>query len=216
MDTKYLTSNTRLVLEKEREIMNDEKRMEEIRADWFLKHKATYEKLSEDTSVLTWKKEGTSVYYVRYIFDRNRLFITGDIGDAVFVLTEKADFKTIATDYSSHYLFGKLRADNEAYDFNSELAIKSFKEHFNKEDIEPEDEADYNDLLEEVIGSIKDECGTTGQWEYCLSAGLYDRISEYDCDCWEWVSDIGVELSWQALGWVVGLQMAYDQLKESL
>lgn len=196
--------------------MNDEERMKEIRDDWFSDHKATYEKLNDDISVLTWKKQGTSMYYVRYIFDRNRLFVTGDIGDAVFVLTEKADLKTMATEYSNHYLFGKLRANNEAYDFNGEKAIKSFKQHFNKDDIEPEDEEDFNDLMEEAIGTIKDECNTSSQWGHCLSAGLYDRISEYDCDCWEWVSDIGTELSWQALGWVVGLQMAYDQIKDKI
>mgnify|MGYP000947007397 CR=1 FL=1 len=164
-------------------IQTDTERMNFIRDDWFKEHKATYEKLSDNTVVLTFKKPNTNMYYVRYVLDKNVLFITGDIGDAVFCLTEKADLKTLATDYNNHYLFGKLRADREAYDFDSEKAIKTFKEYFGCEYLDTE---------------------------------YYDRISEFDADCSEWVFDLGKELSWQALGWVVGLKMAYEQLKEEL
>lgn len=199
--------------------MTDEERMSEIRNDWFKDHKATYEKLNDHTSTLTWKKDGTSMYYVRYIFDNSRLFVTGDIGDVVFCLTEKADLKTIATEYNNHYLFGKLRADNEAYDFNYEKAIDTFKSHFSSEyleidDYNEEDKEKYSELVSDFIYVLKDDCTTSDMLSHHLSAEYYDRISEFDCDCWEWISDIGKELSWQALGWVVGLQMAYEQLKE--
>jgi hypothetical protein len=197
--------------------MTDEERMNEIRNDWFKNHKATYEKLSDDTSVLTWKKDGTLMYYVRYIFDRNRLFITGDIGDAVFVLTERADMKTIATEYHNHYLFGKLRADNEAYDFDQDKAIETLKSHFKQYEFDDDDEwNEFNEMAEEIYSSIKDECNTEGQWATVLNCDYYDNITEYDVDCWEWIYHIGKELSWQALGWVVGLQMAYKQLKSNM
>lgn len=201
--------------------MTDEERMSEIRNDWFKDHKATYQKLNENTSVLTWKKNGTNMYYVRYIFDNSRLFITGDISDAIFCLTEKADLKTIATEYNNHYLFSKLRADREAHDFNSNKAVDTFKHNFSEdylsiEDYEEEDKEKYSELLSDFISVLKDDCTTSGNLSHHLSAEYYDRISEFDCDCGEWIFDIGNELSWQALGWVVGLQMAYEQLKDTL
>jgi hypothetical protein len=197
--------------------MTDKERMEEIKSDWFSKHKATYQKLSDETSVLTWKEDGTSMYHVRYVFDRNRLFITGDIGDAVFVLTEKANFKTIASEYSMHYLFGKLRADNEAYDFDSEKAIETLKDHFKDYEFDnDEDKKEFNEMAEEIYSCIREECNTENQWATALNCDYYDKLTEYDVDCWEWIYAIGKELSWQALGWVVGLQMAYKQLKDSL
>ena len=44
-----------------------------------------------DLKILEWEKPGTSFYYVRYVFDGNRIYITGDLGEAVFCLTWKAD-----------------------------------------------------------------------------------------------------------------------------
>lgn len=196
--------------------MTDNERIEEIKNNWFSKHKATYEKISEDTSVLSWKQDGTIMYSVRYILDKNRLFVTGDIGDAIFVLTEKADLKTIATEYNTHYLFGKLRADNEAYDFSQEKAIETLKSHFQQYEFDDDKEwEEFNEIADEIYSSIKDECNTEGQWATVLNLEYYDKITDYDVDCWEWIYSIGKELSWQALGWIVGLQMAYEQLKET-
>lgn len=196
--------------------MNDKERKQYIKTNWFKDHKAVLEQLSEDTTVLTWKKDGTNTYYVRYILDRNTLFITGDIGDAVFCLTEQANLKNIAAEYNLHYLFGKLRANSDAYDFNNELAIQNFISHFNTKDIDVENEDEFNELIDDVIHTINEECISTNHWSHCLSSGLYDRLSKYDYDLSEWISDIGSELSWQALGWVVGLQMAYDQLSNKI
>lgn len=202
-------------------IQTDAERMNFIRDDWFKEHEATYEKLSNDTVVLTFKKPNTNMYYVRYILDKNALFITGDIGDAVFCLTEKADLKTLATDYNNHYLFSKLRADREAYDFNTEKAIKAFKEYFgceylDTEDFDEDEKEKYNELVDDFIVELRDECTSSDMLSHILSSEYYDRISEFDADCSEWAFDLGKELSWQALGWVVGLKMAYEQLKEEL
>lgn len=196
-------------------VMSDDERMEIIKKEWFGEHKAKYEKLSEDTAVLTWKKDGTSIYYARYLLDRNTLIVTGDIGDAVFCLTEKADFENLATHYGMHYLFGKIRAHNQAYDFNSDKAIESLEYRFSDYEFDTDEEQEeFNELKDEIFTTIREECNTQGQWAYELNTNYYEKISDYDTDCFEWIYDIGEELSWQALGWVVGLRMAYDQLKE--
>lgn len=192
-------------------------RMDFIKSEWFKDHIATYEELSKNTSVLSFNKQGTNAYAVRYIFDRNYLIITGDIGDAIFCLTEKAKLKSIADEYSISYLFGKLRADRDAYDFDGEKAIEKLKSNFAEYDFDDDEEKEeFEDLAEEMYSAIREECNTESQWATILNCDYYDKIQEYDCDCWEWIYSIGKEYSWQALGWVVGLRMAYEQLKGTL
>ena len=42
-----------------------------------------------------------------------------------------------------------------------------------------------------------------------------DEIEKYDRDYWEWWYGIGREVPARILGYIVGLQMASEQLKES-
>lgn len=192
-----------------------EEKKQEIEAEWFPEHVASFEQLSESTAVLSFRKPGTSVYAVRYILDRNYLIITGDIGEAVFCLTEKAKLKSLAEEYSMSYLFGKLRADRDAYDFDSEKAVQKLKSNFKDYEFDTkEEEKKFKELTEEMYTSIREECNSESQWDTMLNCDYYDKISEYDQDCFEWIYSIGKEYSWQALGWVVGLKMAYKQLNE--
>lgn len=192
-----------------------EEKMKEIETEWFPNHVASFEQLSDSTAVLSFTKSGTSVYAVRYILDRNYLIITGDIGEAVFCLTEKAKLKSLAEEYSISYLFGKIRADRDAYDFNSEKAIQKLESNFRDYEFDSDEEKEeFKQLTEEMYASIREECNSESQWATILNCDYYDKISEYDQDCFEWIYAIGKEYSWQALGWVVGLKMAYEQLKE--
>jgi len=186
-----------------------EEKMREIETEWFPEH------VSDSTAVLNFRKPGTSVYAVRYILDRNYLIITGDIGEAVFCLTEKAKLKSLAEEYSIPYLFGKLRADRDAYDFNSEKAIQKLESIFKDYEFDTNEEVEeFKELKEELYASIREECNSESQWAAILNSDYYDKISEYDQDCFEWIYSVGKEYSWQALGWVVGLKLAYKQLNE--
>ena len=71
----------------------EEKIIKELKEYWFKDHKATLTKHG-DLEVLDWRKPGTSNYAVRYIFDGYRMYVSGDIGEAVFNLTWKADINS--------------------------------------------------------------------------------------------------------------------------
>lgn len=191
-----------------------EEKMKEIEVEWFPEHVASFEQLSESTAVLSFRKPGTNVYAVGYVLDRNYLIITGDIGEAIFCLTEKAKLKSLAEEYSTSYLFGKLRAGRDAYDFDSEKAIQKLENNFEDYEFDSdEEEKEFKELIEEMYTSIREDCNSESQWATILNCDYYDKISEYDQDCFEWIYSIGKEYSWQAIGWVVGLKMAYKQLK---
>jgi len=64
----------------------------------FSHHKAVFRQL-DGISTLDWRKEdGSSDYYVRYVFDEERccLYLSGDLGSAVVRLTERATLQALS------------------------------------------------------------------------------------------------------------------------
>ena len=99
----------------------------EIRENWFSEHIAEY-KAYDDIKILRWAKPNSWMYGCNYVFQGCNLYISGDIGEAVFCFTEKADVKRIAQ-YGLSYFKSKLRAFCEPEeDFNSDKAIKRLRE----------------------------------------------------------------------------------------
>lgn len=191
-----------------------------IRESWFKDHKAVLTKHG-DLEVLNWRKEGTYCYAVRYVFDGDKMYITGDIGEALFWLTWKADvhsFNGISTDY----FMEKMRAfSDERYDFNSKQAKERLEEWKNEIlddkylDTEDDDREEFIDTMDELIDEV-DNCNSESMWAGIVNSESYnDFISEYDCDYWEWIYNIGNSVPARIYGYIVGLQMASEQLKES-
>lgn len=98
-----------------------------IRKHWFPDHKATVTQQG-DLKVLTWKKDGTMMYGVRYVFDGSRMYVTGDLGEALFCFTELVNVHTFV-DYHLDYFEEKLRAYHEdKREFNSDKAVSRLRE----------------------------------------------------------------------------------------
>lgn len=88
--------------------MDREQEAKIIREEWFDKHIAT---LTQHGSlqVLDWREPGTNCYYCRYVFDGYRMYVSGDIGEAVFNLTWKADVHSFDKVHLE-YFHGKIAA----------------------------------------------------------------------------------------------------------
>ena len=202
---------------------------QEIKKHWFQEHKATLTKHG-DLTVLNWRKEGTVCYAVRYVFDGDKMYITGDIGEALFWVTWKADIHSF-NGISTHYFMEKMRAfSDERYDFDSNEAKERMEkwrseileDRFpidadednddNKENFEREE---FIDEMDDLIGEV-DNCNTSSMWAGIVNSESYNSfISEYDCDYWEWIYSMGDVVPARIYGYIVGLQMASEQLKES-
>lgn len=194
----------------------------EIRSKWFKDHKAKITRHTEDLLILDWGKLGTNVYRVRYVLDGGYLFVSGDLGEAAFCLTwnaGKQGLKSLA-DKNINYLFGKLSAWNgEKYDFNSELAIDCFNEEIaelreqyndwgNKSDLE------HIDTLRKLKRTSVD-CISVKDWVSAVNRGnLFEELSGYDQDCWEWLFSIGNEIPRRIQSYLIGIKMAYEQLED--
>lgn len=196
-----------------------EKEREHIRNDWFKDHVATVTK-HDGVMILDWRKPGTFMYAVKYVMVGNKLFISGDIGDAVYNLTWNATVDSF-DDVGLSYFTGKLSCNSrEKYDFNSELAQEEIKEDFidwcDVDDIS-ELEGDEKNLYRELISA-------TTEWsthEQFSSMGVWTAYNNTDCDWFDGeaassIADCGKELSSVFIAYLLGIQMANEQLRKEV
>ena len=179
-----------------------------IMKHWFKDHKAELIDLGE-IQILNWKKPGAGVYRVRYVFDGYMMYISGDIGTAVFRLTWKADihsFNGISIDYFSE----KLSAfSDERWDFDNEKAIKRLREWL--KDQKEQGKAYDHDEMREFFDDVRN-CMSCSEWAE-ITHRYESLISKLDQDYWEWFHEIGRDYPSRMQGYLVGLKMASEQLK---
>ncbi|WP_027633418.1 hypothetical protein [Clostridium hydrogeniformans] len=208
--------------------MNRCKIEQEIKERWFKNHVAQFERLNDRVSTLTWRAPNSSFYYVRYIFDGSKLYVSGDMGEAVFCLTEKTDINTIK-DYNIHYFHSKMTAFcGGKYSFDSDEAIERLKEEIEEanenRDIDEDgvqEETEKNNHINSYISVINmlikesKSCINKSGWEYEISQ-VYDELTDYDPDCSEWIFKAGDVIPNRVYGYLIGIKMSFEQLKEVL
>lgn len=182
----------------------------EIREDWFNDHIATLTQYG-DLTVLDWKRPNEIFYYIRYVFDGSKIYISGDLGEAVFWLTWRADIHSFNNIHIG-YFTEKLRAfSDERWDYNSDKAVARLKE-WEGDLIEygtKYDKEKMNELIQEA-----ENCSWTSEWAGIVDDYEYNNfISNLDCDYWEWMYNIGNEYPLRLRSYLIGLQMASEQLK---
>jgi len=181
-----------------------------IRESWFPQHKATLTNHG-DLKVLDWAKPGTGTYYCRYVFDGNKVYISGDIGEAVFWLTWKADVHSF-DDIHVDYFEEKLQAySGERRKFNGEKAAQRLREWKGELD---EDEREYDSEEFKGLLSAAESCSSQNEWAYeYVNEKYHGLIKGLDHDYWDWIYEIGNEIPARIRGYLIGLKMASEQLK---
>ncbi|MED4455925.1 hypothetical protein [Metabacillus fastidiosus] len=189
--------------------MNDVEK--HIGETWFSEHIATLTQ-HRDLQVLQWEKPGTNTYSCRYVFDGNKMYISGDIGEAVFWLTWKADIHSF-NDIHVGYFEEKLTAySGQRRDYDGTKARQQL-EDWRIELIEEEVPFDI-DTFREMI-SAAESCSSKEEWALnCVNDEYSEFISELEADYWEWIYNIGDKMPRRIIGYLVGLKMASKQLKE--
>lgn len=198
--------------------MNRSKKIEqEIREHWFKDHKAELVDHG-DITVINWRKTNSGSYYVRYVFDGYRMYITGDIGEAVFNLTWKASIHSFDDLNTSYFLEKMSTCSNGRYEFDSDSAKERLEEWKSEllEYKEFKDDLEEEEFIQTIDDMICDasECQSEEQWAWEYVNEKYnDFISENDNDYWEWMYNIGKVTPYHNYAYLIGLKMASDQLK---
>ena len=179
----------------------------EIKNNWFKNHKPTIRHylcgVSDGITVLDWQEPGTGIFYVRYVFDRNSMYVSGDLGEAVFRFTEIAIPERIAR-YNLDYFCEKLGAfcDPER-DFSRQKAREYIEERITDYENEKYDKEAYTNLL-----NIVEDCESIDAYHIALADFDYCRIGN---DAWEWISEIGSVIPMRLRSYLIGIQMAVRQ-----
>ena len=177
-----------------------------IRERWFHNHQATY----TDHGVikeLIWRRPESMAYYVRFVFDGRNMYVTGDLGEALFCFTETADVHAF-NEYSMGYFCEKLRAYHEdKYYFDSDVAVKSLREWLNELKV---DGAIYDhDEMRELFESAR-SIDKEHEWANVINDAEW--IHEIEPDYWEWMYSIGRQTQPRLRSYLVALKMASEQL----
>lgn len=190
----------------------------EIREYWFKNHKANITNYG-DVCVLDWRNPESNNYQTRYVFDGYNMYISGDIGDAVFNLTWKANVHSFNDVYIGYFLSKMSTCSNGKYDFDGIEAEKHLEQW--KSDLIEENEFT-DEEKEKIISTIDDmisdaySCSSESQWAWEFVNEKYNEfISENDCDYYEWIYTIGNVIPYHNHAFLIGLQMASTQLKEA-
>lgn len=191
-----------------------EKEREVIRNEWFKDHVATLAE-HDGVTILDWSKPGSSFYSVRYIFSGSSLFITGDIGDAVFSLTWRATIDSFEK-VNLGYLMGKLSCSSrDRWNFNSEKACKELDEWLDERIHDLEDDRkgiqvvlDIHRDLQRAIREYDSESVYKHEVWRC-----YQEYDDTDAEEFEVISDFGRHLPKEFIAYLLGIHMANEQLK---
>lgn len=191
---------------------------EMIRSEWFRHHQATIETAPlrdgrSSITVLDWSRPGSNMYAVRYVFSGSTLFVTGDLGSAVFKLTERASLSSLAH-YNMSYFHEKLAccdSDDMGVDFDADSACASIKRTLS-EHLEGEEESDAElECLITRLCAAAEGCQTKTGWSHEL-VRYTDELSALDSDWYEWLPCCGDTYSCRLLAYLIGLKMADAQL----
>lgn len=184
----------------------------EIKENWFKNHVAEI-KGEEGLQEIYWGKSGTNMYRTKYVLSGNNIFISGDIGEAVYSLTCSATLDNIK-DFNLGYFTGKLEAFCEdRWNFDQSLAKKELREYWDEYEIN-EQYDDAKEIYKGIISAI-DESTSLDNYRAWLMPVYQD--TSVDSDTMEYVWNFGKRMPYRLIGYWVGLQMVIEQLssKES-
>lgn len=186
------------------------KSKEEIRNNWFEDHVATIHG-EEGLQMIDWGKPGTNMYRTKFVLSGNNVFISGDIGEAVYSLTCRASLDNIK-DFGLEYFTRKLDAFCEdRWDFDADLAKKELKEHWNEYEID-NDEGDNQEIYDGILSAIEESSSLESYRAWLMP--VYQDTS-IDSDTLEYVWNFGKRMPRRLIGYWVGLQMAIEQLQKT-
>lgn len=168
-------------------------------------------------STLDWRnKNGSSEYYIRYIFDedKNSLYISGDLGNACVVLTEKATLKNLSSYINTvSYFIEKIKCSTDLYQYDNRIAeeeiMQRFEDYFGDTMVDEQWE-EIEDMISDISNNYFD-CRTG----IVANDSWIEVLESYDSDYFDWIYRVGRRVDARVVLWLVGLNMAYyDFLKE--
>lgn len=189
----------------------------EIQKEKFKDHVATFQDLG-DIKILDFQRPGSCEYRIRFLFeeDHYRLHISGDLGELTAVNFDNMRYETFGDFvHNPGYFEGKICCmSRDRIEYDIDKAKKDLLEQLDWYDWEKENEYSSWSLEErrdyEIDCILEDFFSRTG-----LGSKAYDRLSDIDPDCWEWISYIGRQSTGIIELYLYAFELAQKQLEET-
>lgn len=189
----------------------------EIQKEYFKDHVATFQDFG-DIKILDFQRPGSFEYRIRFLFeeDHYRLHISGDLGELIAFNFNNMTYEGFSDFvHNPGYFEQKIRCmDRDRYEYDIDKARKDLLEQLDWYDWEKENEYSTWSLEErrdyEIDCILEDFYSRTG-----LGSKAYDRLSEIDPDCWDWIGDIGKMDTGIIELYLYAFELAQKQLAES-
>lgn len=208
----------------------------EIRENWFKDHEATIEHHNENLTTITWRKKGTSIYYISYIIRYNTLFVTGDVGDAVYGWPDRISLEWLAG-CDIHYFNGKCAASESGRgykDWDSKIAEKEWKRQVEERFEELKDNIAYDrsidndeeenkrlahveELYEEHESLLEHATSSIDSLQEWVHFMVEEQNTLYEIFGDDWasgLSTIGEVIDNRCLSHLIGLKMIQEKLNK--
>lgn len=165
--------------------------------------------------ILDFENPGYEEYRIRFLFeeDHYRLHISGDLGELI-----ASNYKNMTWEcfgdfvHNPGYFEQKINTHSRPlYVYDDDLAKKQLEERLEDYDFIPDlfcdtEEEKREEVIDEILSDFDDRTG--------IGARGYDKLSEYDPDCWEYVSDIGKERTGILELYMLAFKLARAQLAD--
>jgi len=162
---------------------------------------------------LVWAHPGTTIYRVDYILYRNTLFVSGDLGAAVYRWGGTAiTLEWIATECSLDYFAGKCEASETGREFtewDSRVAADYVRDYLRECGDEAEDATEGTSGWDKFALALG-ESALSSQFEWHM--WLHDNGYEFFGDCYYECGDVGKIINFRCVSHLEGLKAAFEQI----
>ena len=200
--------------------------------EWFADHEATLfdleakaadggETVTHRECVIVWRKQGTTINYVRYHIMFNTLVVVGDLGDAVYQWGERVTLAFLA---GCHYDYFASKCQASEYGrsykgWDEDKALRILREyvdeHLTERDAKRSTGAGLNPgpsrdawILRKQLDEDRVYAKTQFDWTIWMNENGYDTFG----DSYAEYGDIGLQVSIRCIAHLRGLQLAAKQL----
>lgn len=189
----------------------------ELLKEIFKDHVATFQDLG-DIKILDFQRPGSAAYRIRFLFEEDyyRLHISGDLGELIAFNIDNMTYEGFSDFvHNPGYFRQKICCmSREQYEYDIDKAKKDLLERLDWYDWEEENKYSSWSLEErrdyEIDCILDDFYIRTG-----LGSKAYDKISEIDPDCWEWIEYIGRKDTGIIELYLLAFKLAQKSLQDS-
>lgn len=161
-----------------------------------------------NAEMLLWNKPGSSIYSVRYIVNRNTLFVGGDLGHAVYRWSDNVTINWLAS-CDLHYFMGKfegLDCGSRPNQWDPKRVEHYMKEWLEEDDGENRKRIGWDETDLELWPSM-----TYSEDEWVRFIGQEGNRMLIDDEAYKW----GQGLNLRCVAHWLGLKLAVEQLQQT-